>query len=249
MTQEKQIDFPPLPTASDCMYHDPSEPAYTAQQMRAIIAAYRAQRQAEPNAAHASMQADYLLAARVAEGYLPDACPSMSMPLAGLLYAKAQRQVDRACESKPPKYGTQAGLSIADGTQAGQAPSMTVAFDEGAKEPRIVSWNKHPAGTYWLYSAPQPAQVPEWGEPRIHKLAADMATKVAKNASTAPQLCFPYIYLGLKEALLDVTLTDEGKTPAQVPEGVTVRFDDGFLVEWSGTIEDGTYALQAVPRG
>lgn len=38
---------------------------------------------------------------------------------------------------------------------------MTVAFDDGAKEPRIVSWNKHPAGMYWLYSAPQPAQVPE----------------------------------------------------------------------------------------
>ena len=44
--------------------------------------------------------------------------------------------------------------------QAGQEPSMTVAFDEGVKEPRIVSWNKHPTGTYWLYAAPQPAAQP-----------------------------------------------------------------------------------------
>jgi hypothetical protein len=38
-------------------------------------------------------------------------------------------------------------------------PSMTVAFDEGVKEPRIVSWNKHPTGTHWLYSIPQAVPV------------------------------------------------------------------------------------------
>jgi hypothetical protein len=44
--------------------------------------------------------------------------------------------------------------------KAAVEPSMTVAFDEGAKEPRIVSWNQHPTGTYWLYSASPPtAQV------------------------------------------------------------------------------------------
>jgi len=42
----------------------------------------------------------------------------------------------------------------------------------------------------------------QWDEPRIHKLAADMALAVAKNASTAPQLCFPDIYLSLKRELL-----------------------------------------------
>ena len=50
--------------------------------------------------------------------------------------------------------------------------------------------------------------MPEWDEPRIHKLAADMAAKVAKNASTAPQLCFPDIYLSLRDALLGVPQLD-----------------------------------------
>jgi len=47
----------------------------------------------EMTPAHASMQADYLLAARIAKGYLPDSCPSMTMPLSGLLYAQAQARI------------------------------------------------------------------------------------------------------------------------------------------------------------
>ena len=39
---------------------------------------------------HASMQEDYLMAARIAEGYRPDTCPSMVMPLAGLLYTQGK---------------------------------------------------------------------------------------------------------------------------------------------------------------
>lgn len=34
--------------------------------------------------------------------------------------------------------------------------------------------------------------------------------------------------------------------PAQVPEGVTVRFEDGFLVEWNDAIADGGYTLTPV---
>ena len=39
------------------------------------------------------MQDDYLLAARIAEGHRPDACPPLIMPLAGLLYATLAQPV------------------------------------------------------------------------------------------------------------------------------------------------------------
>lgn len=55
-----------------------------------------------------------------------------------------------------------------------------------------------------LYAAPPAA----WDEPAITALAVSMSVAVAKNASTAPQLCFPDIYLGLKEALMPVTQTE-----------------------------------------
>lgn len=41
-------------------------------------------------AAHLRMLEDYLLAAQIAEGYRPDECPPLTMPLAGALYAKLQ---------------------------------------------------------------------------------------------------------------------------------------------------------------
>lgn len=38
----------------------------------------------------------------------------------------------------------------------GAEPQMVVAMDEGAREPRIISWNKLAIGTHWLYAAPHP---------------------------------------------------------------------------------------------
>jgi len=35
----------------------------------------------------------------------------------------------------------------------------------------------------------------------------------------------------------------------QQAEGVKAKFEDGFLVEWSGSIEDGEYILQAAAKG
>ena len=66
--------------------------------------------------------------------------------------------------------------------QAGQEPSMTVAFDEGVKEPRIVSWNKHPTGTYWLYAAPQPA-APEGYTPVAVKGLDDLVCALERAES------------------------------------------------------------------
>lgn len=40
-----------------------------------------------------------------------------------------------------------------------------------------------------------------WDEPRIRAVSVTAAERVAKNAGVAPQLCFPHIYLTLKDAL------------------------------------------------
>jgi hypothetical protein len=61
----------------------------------------------------------------------------------------------------------------ADRAQRQAEPSMMVAFDEGVKEPRIVSWNRHPTGTYWLYSAPQPAPVQPLTREQRDQIAKD----------------------------------------------------------------------------
>ncbi len=53
-----------------------------------------AQPEQEPNNL---MQDDYLMAARIAEGYKPDRCPPLIMPLAGLLYSKAAQEPNNFC--------------------------------------------------------------------------------------------------------------------------------------------------------
>lgn len=38
--------------------------------------------------------------------------------------------------------------------QGEQEPAATIAYYEGQREPRLLSWNKLPSGEYWMYTHP-----------------------------------------------------------------------------------------------
>jgi len=54
-------------------------------------------------------------------------------------------------------------------------PAMVIAMDEGAREPRIVSWNAFTQGTHWLYTSPQPKE-PVADEREAFTYAKNLAT-------------------------------------------------------------------------
>jgi len=54
-----------------------------------------------------------------------------------------------------------------------------------------------------------------WTEESVTELAKSIAVAVAKNVDSVPQMTFPDIYLGLKDALLDPSATAAGAGSAQ----------------------------------
>jgi hypothetical protein len=63
----------------------------------------------------------------------------------------------------------------------------------------------------------------DWTESRIQVLAETLSEASAKNAGVAPQLTFPHIYLGLKDALL-------GSMPRWISTADSIPNEDGVLL-------------------
>ncbi|MDB5885973.1 MAG: hypothetical protein JWR74_2144 [Polaromonas sp.] len=84
--------------------------------------------------AGASMQADYLMAARIAEGHRPAACPPMTMPLSALLYTQVHAQAPRFFIDHGTVHDRQTGQHLyteADLHEARRGAAQPVAPIEG----------------------------------------------------------------------------------------------------------------------
>lgn len=93
-----------------------------------------------------------------------------------------------------------------DAVQAVQEGWRLVPIEPTAEMRAACDTEYHkPGATYGslcraiVLASPSPAVPPEPTKDRIKEIAVAMAVKVAKNAGTVPQLCFPDIYLDLTE--------------------------------------------------